>query len=466
MNLTPIKKSTLWIAGVILPQLTNTSCTFEKRKENVSPNIIIIISDDTGWNDVGYNGSEILTPVIDNMAKEGIQFDRFYVHSVSSPTRASLLTGRYPGRYDITGALGDAPGLFAGTVTIAELLRQNGYLTSISGKWHLGAVPEARPMQYGFISSYGYLRGQIDPVTHLYKDGQRTWQRNDELYEEEGHATDLITNEAIRCIKEGHKQNKPFFIYTAYSVPHYPLDEPEEWTDMYSASIPNKSRRLFAASMTHMDHGIGKILSTLEELDIEEQTLVIYLSDNGGQRQWSSETEYEGKFEIHDVLGDNTPLRDWKASIYDGALRVPAVMIWPGKISHRKVTQNVNVADIFPTLAWIAGIEVPEELNIDGINFWPAVIGEKLPENRTMYWKRSSGLFALIKDNWKLIYNGSPSLEQGRSMLYDIVNDPGEKQDVSQNYPEIVEELKQELLIEIKKDTISWKKFNSHKISD
>jgi arylsulfatase B len=460
------KKYLLWIMGTLLPQLTIISCKVEKQKENDRPNIIVIISDDTGWNDVGYNGSEILTPVIDNMAKEGIQFDRFYVHSVCSPTRASLLTGRYPSRYDINGALGDAPGLFAGTVTIAELLRQNGYLTAISGKWHLGAVPEARPMQYGFTSSYGYLRGQIDPLTHLYKDGQRTWHRNDKLIDEEGHATDLITNETIRCIKEGHKQNKPFFIYTAFSVPHYPLDEPEEWTNPYSESISNKSRRLFAASMTHMDHGIGQILSTLKELGIEEQTLVVYLSDNGGQRQWVSETEYGGKFDFHDVLGDNTPLRDWKGSIFDGAIRVPAVMIWPGKISHRKVTQNVNVADILPTLTWIAGIEVPEELDIDGINFWPAVTGEKLPENRKMYWKRGPGSFALIKGKWKLISNGSPSSKQVRTTLYDIINDPSEEQDITQEYPDIVEEMKQELLTEIEKDSVSWKKFNAPLMPD
>ncbi|MCK5369423.1 MAG: sulfatase-like hydrolase/transferase, partial [Cyclobacteriaceae bacterium] len=291
----------------------------EKSKTNNKPNIIVIVADDLGWNDIGFHGSEIVTPAIDKMVQGGMELDRFYVHSVCSPTRASLLTGRYPSRYGILSPLGDESVFPAGTVTIAELLKNNGYETAISGKWHLGTVPEARPMKLGFDSSYGYLRGQIDPYTHLYKNGNKTWHRNDVLVDEEGHATDLITDEAIRFIEKFHGSKKPFFLYVAYSVPHYPLEEPGNWIDMYEQSIANESRRLYAASVTHMDEGIGRIMTTLGKNEMEENTVVIFFSDNGAQESWHSKTQYNGKFKGNDVLGDNKPLRDWKTSFYDGA---------------------------------------------------------------------------------------------------------------------------------------------------
>ena len=252
--------------GTVCPQIFSCSPKGKKTDAGSKPNIIIIISDDTGWNDVGYNGSEIKTPVIDKMAKEGVQFDNFYVHPVCSPTRASLLTGKPPSRHGILGPIAgkSTKTLLDGTVTLAELLRRNGYETSISGKWHLGLRPEVGPGKYGFTHSYGYLHGQIDPYVHDYKFGDRTWHRNEEFIDEEGHATDLITDEAVRFIKDSRDKAKPFFLYVAYGVPHYPLDEEEKWTGLYDGIIDNKSRKLFAASMTHMDDGISRILSSLK----------------------------------------------------------------------------------------------------------------------------------------------------------------------------------------------------------
>ena len=443
--------SALGISGALLPSLL--SCSFGKtnKSDNVQPNIIIIIADDLGWNDVGYHGSEIKTPNIDRMSQQGIDFNRFYVCSVSSPTRASLLTGRYPSRFGILAPLGDEAGLPAGTVTIAGLLKQNRYDTGICGKWHLGTVPEGRPLNYGFNSSYGYLRGQIDPYTHLYKTGDRTWHRNDVLIDEEGHATDLITDEAIRFISKPREKGIPFFLYVAYSVPHAPVNEPDEWTNMYSQSISNESRRNFAASVTHMDNSIGKILGVLKESKIEDNTIVMFLSDNGGQQNWSSKTEYGGKFKPHDVLGNNLPLRDWKGSLYDGALRVPAVMIWPGKLRHRKIEAALNVADIYPTLASVAGAAIPVEQKTDGINFWPVLEGEHLKETRTMYWKTNSAL-AFRKGDWKLIHQGR-NTESGKDELYNIQNDPYETKDLSGEAPEKLMELKNEMVLHMSSDS-------------
>ncbi len=401
------------------------------------------MADDLGWNDIGYHGSEIKTPAIDKLSQEGIELDRFYVHSVCSPTRASLLTGRYPSRYGILSPLGDEAVFPEGTVTIAELLNQNGYETAISGKWHLGTVPEARPMRLGFNSSYGYLRGQIDPYTHLYKNGNKTWHRNDTLIDEEGHATDLITDEAVQFIEKSHDNSKHFFLYVAYSVPHFPLDEPENWVDMYEKSIANESRRLYAASVTHMDEGIGRIMVTLEKNKLEENTVVLFFSDNGAQESWQSKTQYNGKYKGNDVLGDNRPLRDWKTSFYDGALRVPAIIMWKGKLSHGKISEAINVADIYPTLAGLAGADIPEELNIEGLNFWPSLDGVTLDEDRIMYWRMNKGM-ALKKGDWKLIHHGKTP-DEGTDELYNIFLDPNETRDVSEENGKILLELKKEM---------------------
>ncbi len=430
---------------LILLLLSVFSCSQKGKKIKVQtqPNIVVIIADDLGWRDVGYHGSEIKTPVIDNLAKEGVQLERFYVHSVCSPTRASLLTGRAPSRYGVLSPLGDEPIFPAGTVTIAELLKRNGYETAISGKWHLGTVPEARPMKFGFNSSYGYLRGQIDPYTHLYKNGNKTWHKNDILIDEEGHATDLITDEAIRAINESHKKSKPLFIYVAYSVPHYPLAEPEKWIDMYKQTIPNKSRRLFAASVTHMDYSIGRILFTLNKNEMLENTVVLFVSDNGGQESWHSKTQYNGKFKGNDVLGNNKPLRDWKTSLYDGALRVPAIISWKGKLDKGKVTEALNVADLFPTFASIAGVEVPQEYNIEGVNFLPSLFGGSLPKTRIMYWRMNNGM-VIKKGDWKLIHHGK-TVNKGTDELFNIIADPYENKDLATENTDKVAELKKEM---------------------
>jgi arylsulfatase B len=442
-NLKEMKNIYFVFYGIVLLHLFSCSQKGERGIAQNQPNIIVIVADDLGWNDIGYHGSEIKTPAIDKMAQAGMELDMFYVHSVCSPTRASLLTGRYPSRYGILSPLGDEPVFPAGTITIAELLKKNGYETAISGKWHLGTVPEARPMKFGFDSSYGYLRGQIDPYTHLYKNGNKTWHRNDVLIDEEGHATDLITNEAIRFIEESQENSKPFFLYVAYSVPHYPLDEPGKWLDMYAQSIANESRRLYAASVTHMDEGVGRIMTTLGKNKIEENTIVLFFSDNGAQESWHSKTQYNGKFKGNDVLGDNTPLRDWKTSFYDGALRVPSIIMWKGKLTHGKISEAINVADIYPTLASLAGADIPKEMHIDGINFWPIVEGVSPSEERIMYWRMNKGM-ALKKGEWKLIHNGK-TIEDGTDELYNITLDPYEIEDVAAENGEILLKLKKEM---------------------
>ena len=395
------------------------------------PNIVLLIADDTGWRDVGYNGSEIKTPNIDRMAREGAVMEQFYACPTCSPTRASLLTGRPPSRYGILAPIAGRSKLSLPKEygTLASLLREAGYSTAQIGKWHLGLRPEVGPRSYGFDSSYGYLHGQIDQYTHIYKNGDRSWHRNEEFIEEQGHATDLIAREAVKLIRE-NSPSQPLFLYTAFSVPHYPVQEEDRWVKSYEKSIPNRSRRLYAASMTHMDDAIGRVLAALEENDLASDTLVIFISDNGGQQDWvATSGEYDLRHGPYDVLGDNRPFRDWKGSVYEGGIRVPAVFYWPGTLKARKVGFPCHVMDFVPTLAAIAGAGVSPQMQVEGIDIGPALQGEDMPDERTIYWNTGRQL-AVRYGDWKLVHHGD-TVNKGESELYNIARDPYENNDLA-----------------------------------
>ena len=423
-----------------------------KQELRSKPNVVIMIADDTGWNDVGYHGSEIKTPFLDRLAKENVELDRFYVYPVCSPTRASLLGGRPPSRWGILAPIGgrSTQALPKETPTLAQLLKEAGYRTALAGKWHLGLRPEVGPKGYGFDSTYGFLHGQIDQYTHHYKNGDRSWHRNDEFIDEEGHATDLIRDEAVRIIREWGGDEQPFFLYVAFSVPHYPLQEPEEWIEPYRETIQNESRRLYAASMTHMDAAIGDILAALKEKGIERETLVIFLSDNGGQKQWFPTTEYGGKHGPNDRLGDNRPLRGWKGDLYEGGIRVPAAVAWPGRLAPRKVSETMIVYDLLPTIAALADIRLKPEWKYEGIDVWPALSGRGRLPQRFLYW-RSKRQLAIRRDEWKLVHNG-PTPQEGEDELYDVILDPLEKKNLIAEQPKIAQELRDELVRQFQMD--------------
>lgn len=410
------------------------------------PNILFILPDDLGWSDVGYHGSSIETPNIDRLARSGIRLDQHYVMPTCTPTRVGLLTGKYPSRYGVTGPdYGEV--IDRGDPTLASLLSEHGYHTSIAGKWHVGSPPHT-PLKYGFQSSYGYFDGQIDPYTHYYKadrelTDRESWHRNDEYLNEEGHVTDLITDEAVRVIEE--ERERPFFLYVAYSVPHYPLDEPEKWTSMYEDTFRNDSRRWYAASVTHMDHGIGRIVDALERTGQRENTLVVFVSDNGGQHSWHSETEYRGRYaeKPHRVLGNNFPLRGWKGELYEGGIRVPGFVNWPAKLDPGSVDVPVQIEDWLPTLYEVAGGSRDlESLTLDGRNIWPLLAGEQSGiDTRTMYWKTGNRL-AVREGPWKLLVDRI----SGAAELYNLEEDFRESNDRSADMPEKVQDMK--LLLE------------------
>ncbi len=423
------------------------------------PNILVIVVDDTGWNDVGWHGSEIKTPVMDRLVRGGVELDRFYSHPVCSPTRAAFLTGRPSGRFGIRGPLqyhGDM-GLPDNVVTLAEHLRRNGYDTAISGKWHLGMARKHYPDRHGFNHSYGYVGPWIDSWTHDVTDFQgdmrpiEQWHRNGGLIEEEGHVTDLVADEAVRYIGEIRDPEKPFFLYLPFSAPHVPCQEEVDWTAPYEETIVNDSRRYFAAAMTHMDAAIGRVIDSLEKEGIADNTLVVFTSDNGGQRGGEYErwlvppARYYMSYGATDVLGDNRPLRDWKGSVYEGGIRVPAFMYWPGTLAAGSAYAGpLSVCDLYPTFAHLAQSPIPGDVTIEGANAWPWITGEdEQPDDRVIFI-RTNWQASLRKGGWKLIHRGR-SLEDGADELYHIDNDPYEENDLVDRRPEILEGLKKEM---------------------
>ncbi len=430
------------LAGVLMAACAKENGLQETRPKEDRPNIVLLIADDTGWRDVGYHGSEIRTPHLDRMAQNGVVLDQFYACPTCSPTRAAVLMGRPPSRFGILGpiALRSTLSLPPGSPTLASVLSGAGYYCAQIGKWHLGLRLEVGPRRFGFSSSYGYLHGQIDQYTHIYKNGDRSWHRNEQFIDEQGHATDLIAAETVNQIKNSDR-SRPFFLYVAFSVPHYPLQEEEKWVKPYENTIENRSRRLYAASMTHMDDSIGRILAALDEQNLSSNTLVIFMSDNGGQQDWEGGwDQYNGRHGPNDRLGDNRPLRDWKGSLYEGGIRVPACMYWSGRLSPGKVSEPIHAMDILPTLAALAGGEIPSEMNVEGTDIWSSVTGASTGAERTFYWNTGRQL-ALRKGNWKLIHQ-SGSLDEGGSELYNMAEDPYEKNDLAQEKPEIVADLR------------------------
>jgi arylsulfatase A-like enzyme len=411
------------------------------------PNLVLLIADDLGWRDIGYHDSDIRTPVLDQLARTSLRLERHYVYPTCSPTRAALLTGRVPSRLGIYGPIDgrSTRSLPTALPTLAAVLKRRGYVTALCGKWHLGLRPEVGPRRFGFDQSYGYLHGQIDPYTHRYKNGDRSWHRNDAWVEERGHATDLITAEAVRFLAGDH--DAPFFLQVAFSVPHVPLVEEERWLAGYRDSIPDPSRRAYAASITHMDAAVGRILAALEKTGQGDHTLVLFTSDNGGQRDHRSATDYGGRYGPYARLGDNRPWRGWKGDLYEGGIRVPAIASWPGRLRPGLVRETVSCLDWFPTVAHLAGTPMEAGWQIDGRDVWPLLTGEaQTPPPRILYWNTGSAA-AVLAGNWKLIV---PERKGSAVELYNLADDPKEEKNLAPEKPDKAEALRQ-ILAEHKK---------------
>ncbi len=398
------------------------------------PNIVIIMADDLGYGDLGcYGNNAINTPHIDQLAKEGIRFTDFHANGpVCSPTRAALLTGKYQQRVGIPGVVTAKKhrhhGLATNEETFAETMRKNGYKTGIFGKWHLGYDTKFNPIEQGFDEYIGFVSGNVDYHSHVDQEGHEDWWHGKTLKKEDGYATDLITIHSINFIKR-HKDN-PFLLYIPHEAPHYPLQgrtsKAERQIGKKVKNVHGKTKnkaKVYREMIEVMDEGIGKVIKTLRELDIDKKTLILFLSDNGGTTKYA----------------DNGALRDGKGSVFEGGHRVPAIAWWPGVIkANQQNRSQLMTMDIFPTLVDLADGEIPE--NLDGISFKNLLLKDEKMAERDLFWE-FKGKFATRRGNWKLILE-SPN---DKPQLFDLANDIGETKNIAPKHPEIVSELHKKL---------------------
>lgn len=415
------------------------------------PNIVVIVADDMGWADVGYHGSAIPTPNLDRLARQGVELDQHYVAPMCTPTRAALLSGRYWSRFGNTGA-SNAQTFPFNTVTLAAALKEAGYETCLTGKWHLGSKLESGPGRFGFDHSYGALAGGVGPWDHRYKRGPftQTWHRNHELIEEQGHVTDLITAEAVRFIRR--ERRTPFFLYVPFTAVHHPLDEPEPWLSQGKAAVPDRPQ--YAASAIHMDASVGAIIAALEATGRRDDTLLIFFSDNGGMIEAGDAdvSRYPGGSPQGQALGRNEPLRGRKSQVYEGGVRTPAFVHWPAVLKPRKVETPLHVVDWMPTLCRLVGWTAKADLKWDGVDVWDLLANPSAATpDRVLYWKGVGGRSAAIRQgSWKLVVHDSDG--EPRIELFNLTEDPTEQNNLAAQHPEIVDRLQDLLAAQQAKD--------------
>ncbi len=399
------------------------------------PNIVYIVADDLGWKDVGFHGSDIRTPHIDALAQGGARLEQFYAQPMCTPTRAALMTGRYPLRYGLqTAVIASAHtyGLPTDEWLLPQALKEAGYTTAIVGKWHLGhADPKYWPRQRGFDVQYGPLIGEIDYFTHE-QHGVTDWYLNNKQVKEEGYSTTLIGDHAVKLIEQ-HEAARPLYLYLTFNAPHTPYQAPQEYLDRY-AGIADPSRRAYSASITAMDDQIGRVLAALEKKGMLADTLVVFQSDNGGTR--NAMFAGEGDMSKIRIPCDNGPYRDGKGSIYEGGTRVVALANFPGRIRPGSVVDGmIHVVDMYPTLAGLAGASTAKCKPLDGVDVW-ATISDGKPSPRTEIVYNIEPFRAGVRQgDWKLVWRVllPPAVE-----LYNIAADPSEKANLAAQHPDRV----------------------------
>lgn len=396
-----------------------------------APNIVVIISDDMGWGDVSFNGSEIRTPEIDRLAAEGMRLNRFYVQSVCSPTRATLMTGRSPLSTGVSSPFNPwyERGLSPDEKLLPEYLGDAGYQTHAVGKWHLGPNEAIyHPLERGFDTFYGSLHGYLNHESHT-AFGRVDWQRDSQTIVESGHVTTLLANEAIRHIEE-RDADRPMFLYVTFTAPHAPLQATDETIATYS-HIEDETRRMYAAMVTEMDSAVARIVAALEAEEILDETLLMFFTDNGG---------------VPALGASNAPFRGGKASPWEGGIRVPALIHAPELIDGGIVfDQRMTVMDLLPSFLAAADVPMDAPKPIEGQNMWPALAeGEQIESQDVVLSNYNGGVDAVLNaffsGEWKLVQALSEDREV-QNYLFEILEDPREENDLASEHPEIVERL-------------------------
>jgi arylsulfatase A-like enzyme len=419
------------IAAVVLALWTVPAAVLSDQAPR--PNIIVILADDLGWADLGQSGSQIDTPNLDRLATQGVTLSRFYASApMCSPTRAALLTGRYPhsvGMPELASPAvrGAVPvlALDHGAVTIPEALKPAGYRSLAVGKWHLGFGPTDGPRQHGFDEFWGSLLG-----TPQFWRPQGTMHDETPIQVAGGHYTDLLTDKAIEYLRRDVQADRPIFLYLAYNAPHYPLEAPAELVYKYRRRFADRGLfAVYAAMVEQLDQGIGRVLATLDELRISDNTLVIFTSDNGP----SAEPTHYGP---DGADYSNGPLRGYKFGTHEGGIRVPFIARWPGRLpaGARRETPAITM-DVLPTLLEAARVTPAPGHEIHGVSILPLLGGAALARPDALHWENQHNA-AVLAGDWKLVhrYYAPP-------LLYRPADDPGEQRDLAAQYPEKVTEL-------------------------
>lgn len=395
--------------------------TLTGRAMDAKPDVVIFISDDMGWNDVGYHGSVVETPNLDRLAEEGMRLDRFYVHPICSPTRAGLFTGRLPARFGISGPLSNSPdrGLPVDEILLSNVFQEAGYETALIGKWHLGSGPNFHPNTRGFDHFYGHLSGMIDYFAHT-NNGAVDWQRNGESLEEDGYTTDLIAEEAVRWV-EGKSSRRPMLLLVPFNAPHGPPQAPAELVEKYEEKGLSGQSAIRSASIDSMDQAIGEVLEAVDVARNRENTLVLFFCDNGNKGARGRESSESG----------NLSLRGGKGELYEGGIRVPAVMRWPRHFAAGSHSEAFfSVLDLFPTLLEAIPLSHKPANRFDGVSRWSQLKGSASNPAEPIVVLGQRGSAAVIDPPLKLIKSGS-DLE-----LFDIVSDPTESHELSEEQPD------------------------------
>jgi arylsulfatase A-like enzyme len=403
------------------------------------PNFLLILTDDQGYGDVSaYNSSDVRTPNIDRIGAQGMLFTAMRANcTVCSPSRAALLTGRYADRVGVPGVIRTQPedswGYFDPKVpTIADELKKAGYSTAIVGKWHLGLESPNLPNERGFDFFHGFLGDMMDSYTTHLRHGINYMRRNATVIEPKGHATDIFSDWAVEYLRERAKvKDQPFFLYLAYNAPHFPIEPPAEWLEKVKALAPQLSeqRAKNVALVEHLDNGIGRVLAALKENGLEENTVVVFASDNGGSIPYAQ---------------NNDPWRGGKQDHYDGGLRVPFMVRWAALIKPGSHSDYAGLSfDLFPTFLELAGVSPAGDL--DAISLVPLLKGGTITTQRDLYFVRREGgavysgksYEAIIRGDWKLMQNNPFSPLE----LYNLKADPKEKANLATRNTKVLNEL-------------------------
>jgi arylsulfatase A-like enzyme len=402
------------------------------------PNVVVIVSDDQGYGDISCydHPKEVRTPQMDRIAKRGIRFEQGYANAyVCAPSRAAILTGTYPQRCGFYTASDSRVGLPLSQATLADVLKKEGYATCALGKWHLGIEPAYHPMKRGFDEFYGFLGHGGHDYFNLKRTGEtfNSILRNYEPIDETGYLTDNLGREAVSYI--GRNANKPFFLYLAFNAVHFPMQAPQEVIRKYDTGVPN--RDILMAMLECENNAIGNVLDELERRKLDQNTIVVFVSDNGGARNNAS---------------NNGPLRDYKQSVYEGGIRIPFLISWPGHLRQNTVSREpVMFMDIMPTIASAVGAQMPAGRAYEGRNMLPVLTGKSsAPLHDALFWDGAEEKTAVRSGRWKLVNN------RGKIELFDLQADVGEKTDLAAQKPEIVAQLRQKF------DT--WSKANAPRI--